>query len=49
MTDFAVEKCGDPDIKIKRLAKTISAMNGHDKIWNTDIDDALKFTKVINN
>lgn len=49
MTDYAVVKYGDPDIKIKRLAKTISAMNGHSKIWNYDIDDALKFTKVINN
>lgn len=49
MTDIAVKEHGDPDIKIKRLAKTIASMNGHNKIWNTDIDDALKFTKVINN
>ena len=49
MTIVAIEEYGDPDIKIKRLAKTISAMNGHSKIWNFDIDDALKFTKVINN
>ena len=49
MTDIAVAEHGDPDIKIKRLAKTIAAIKGHGKIWDTDIDDALKFTKVINN
>lgn len=49
MTDIAVEEHGDPDIKIKRLAKTIAAIKGHGKIWYRDIIDALNFTKVIQN